>query len=82
MDHWWKLRPDGDVVAGQKEHSCRNNDNRGVVYEATLGLYRNHGDQDGVLSQDAFPTDPTEQQDSDGMGEKITLIKMRTERSG
>ena len=71
----WKLRLDGDVVAedscGQKgTMGCRNNDNqRGVVYEATLGFYLNDSDQDGVVdSQDAFPTDPTEQQDSDGDG--------------
>ena len=33
-----------------------------------MGLYRNDGDQDGWLIRRTFPTDPTEQQDSDGDG--------------
>ena len=71
----WKLRLDGDVVAedscGQKgTMGCRNNDNqRGVVYEATLGLFI----ETTVIRMEWLirrtpPTDPTEQQDSDGDG--------------
>ena len=39
-----------------------------MVYEATLGLYRNDGDQDGAVDFRTPPDDPTEQQDSDGDG--------------
>ena len=71
----WRLLLDGELVAEdscgeQGIRGCLNNDNQlGTVYEATIGLYRNDKDQDGVVdSLDAFPTDSAEQRDTDGDG--------------
>ena len=71
----WRLLVDGETVANERcgeqgQIGCRNNENSiGVVYEATLGFYKNDTDQDGVVdSEDAFPNDKSEFKDSDGDG--------------